>query len=1156
MSKITLNPDSVFSKSQGNFIVSKDTIYAFTKSVSALNDSIYGMQPTRDQLLSGFSISDIFEVNPLSTNGSLCANVYVLDENIGAIKFFASRPFVVCENEAERNELARNPLAIYLTPTQSQSADTSANSDSYEWIYILSSIEGASDWDVVVSAYNEWKLSGDEFHLTSFPGKWELIGTTSFTDEKISGLVNDVYTYVNDISGDTEEKILSVSKKIDSIDDSLSGYVPKQVSSLTKVNVGNELYFEVSSNSSRKPTIYLAPATPSNKYPIQFSAVEEPIYIACNGMLNQTALKIDGDAEGHDFYSEDGVFKSEASTLGGGYAALDSGGVGIRGPIFESSPTYEYSLYGIDSILYRNHKSTGSVEKSITLNFPKDEALSNASEPPHTLATREWVSAEIESIDFDTRLSNMLLSVDQISTAVDALSSVISSVPGDITSLRRDLDDEVRRATAKENTLSNSLTTLNDLLTAYATKNELSTALSNIVLSNYIQLSDFNNLSDEYDEKGAAANALTAANSYTDGKISETRTFVNQSIDGISADGDDYITATFSNRGTHVGATSTLTSAIDKVSSYSDNWDSAYAAIQTSSDNWNEATSKVNDSANDWDAAAAAIATSSDGWNNAAEKIDDIESEVNDLTGSTIPGIESDVGTLKTDYSALNSAVTRIDGEVATNTSDIETIQSSVGDLTGRVQTVESEVTTLNSGVDNIQTDITSLNATVTAINNAVTVLVELSDDYWARGGDESTCYANSAKLNDKLYVPTIEYDSTQSGNYHTIRLYDGTFERGYDASPWFIDDLTANYLSAYNALVKLNLSASSIHGLTSIVSSDGTPLTPRVVSWPVSYSSEIPQYNEATVFATNNINLTMPFNDLAYKIQNNASSISGIDTRLLSIEGGWQALTAAVQTNTIDIRYLTSGVNELGGRVTTIEGTLGDVGGTLNQLTGPNGAIDAINDMLSTQSDQISGLSNVIDGVQGTVGNVQQSIEDIMLSIGRLDSNINLSANSISDAIYGLTEDVYGLNQAIEISVSNLITDINQNTNDIGSLGLTVQELTGDVNDLTYDVSQLCSTAANLLTTVNGINDSYVSQWYLSQISGDLHAETESVSSQLTNIISNECLKKETVSTVIIEELSAFDDYATGAEIPTTISAIIEWSAAIHKALKSIAIL
>ena len=249
MAAIILNPNSIYRNSQANFILNKDALYAFTRSISAVNDSIYGMQPTKEQLLSGFDLSDIFAVNPLSSNNSLCANVYVLDNSVNALKFFSSRPFVVLSSTTELDEKAQNPFAVYLTPIED-------SENRYEWIYIMPSVSEVSDWDLMLSAYSAWEADKEGFRLSSFGGKWELIGSTSFTDEEISALYNDIKSTIDEevsalnskIDAEVSERkeadtqiIAEVDSKLSSLDEKLS--VIEEISSVyeTKDDAADKL---------------------------------------------------------------------------------------------------------------------------------------------------------------------------------------------------------------------------------------------------------------------------------------------------------------------------------------------------------------------------------------------------------------------------------------------------------------------------------------------------------------------------------------------------------------------------------------------------------------------------------------------------------------------------------------------------------------------------------------------------------------------------------------------------------------------------------------------------------------------------------------------------------------------------------------------------
>ena len=220
MATLFINPNSIYNTSEANFILNKDALYAFTASVSTLNESLYGMQPSRAQLLSGFTLSDVYAVNPISSNFSICAdvdrlqNTFVkLSDDSETLKYFSTRTFVVCESVEDRNEKAKNPLAVYLTPIgePTQLSDSSF----FEWFYVLSGEEGKDelDWEYLQSVVLSAKTS-PEFRLSSLPGFWELIGTTSMTDEKFAQVIQEV-------NGRIELSADSLKEKIDLLDESV-----------------------------------------------------------------------------------------------------------------------------------------------------------------------------------------------------------------------------------------------------------------------------------------------------------------------------------------------------------------------------------------------------------------------------------------------------------------------------------------------------------------------------------------------------------------------------------------------------------------------------------------------------------------------------------------------------------------------------------------------------------------------------------------------------------------------------------------------------------------------------------------------------------------------------------------------------------------------
>ena len=78
MSTLFINPNSLYNHSDGNFILPKDAMYSFNRSISVVNSAVFGFQPTRSQLLSGFELSDC-------KDNSLCVKVDYLMNNVDSI---------------------------------------------------------------------------------------------------------------------------------------------------------------------------------------------------------------------------------------------------------------------------------------------------------------------------------------------------------------------------------------------------------------------------------------------------------------------------------------------------------------------------------------------------------------------------------------------------------------------------------------------------------------------------------------------------------------------------------------------------------------------------------------------------------------------------------------------------------------------------------------------------------------------------------------------------------------------------------------------------------------------------------------------------------------------------------------------------------------
>ena len=324
MSKIVFNPNSIFNSSQANFVVNKDAIYAFTRSISGLNTAVYGIQPTPQQCIDGVKIEDI------SANHSLCSDVYRLNDNVDAMKFFAQRPFVPCSSEAERDEIATNPLAVYLTPISASESSVISSNDNFEWIFVFNQDLG---WDYI-KEYTDGKHYLSAAELSGL-GEWELIGSTSMTDDKISALIK----YVDDnfldrrtggtVSGDV------VVKTGNSTDVSITqDGVAINNGSLTIKDVGGTNFL----SSYRYGNIafgYAATANADGAVALGYGAdALAPNSIAINGDVYRSdatrAIAIGASVAGADAIGIGRVDNSAPSAVAiGTYAVADVNGVGI-----------------------------------------------------------------------------------------------------------------------------------------------------------------------------------------------------------------------------------------------------------------------------------------------------------------------------------------------------------------------------------------------------------------------------------------------------------------------------------------------------------------------------------------------------------------------------------------------------------------------------------------------------------------------------------------------------------------------------------------------------------------------------------------------------------------------------------------------------------
>lgn len=183
MSELIINRNSLYSQVKGTFLVSRDVLEAVARSLSAINASIYGFQPTWEQISSGITPEDL-------SGSSLCSDVILLNHNVDALKFFAQTPFKTFDSEEEMKANAKDLLTIYLTPI---SVENEVLSNRCEWLYVFPSevsvtiednLSVLSGWEILEYAYNQ--ADNPDFRLSDLSGgEWEIIGTTSIHDEDI-----------------------------------------------------------------------------------------------------------------------------------------------------------------------------------------------------------------------------------------------------------------------------------------------------------------------------------------------------------------------------------------------------------------------------------------------------------------------------------------------------------------------------------------------------------------------------------------------------------------------------------------------------------------------------------------------------------------------------------------------------------------------------------------------------------------------------------------------------------------------------------------------------------------------------------------------------------------------------------------------------------
>ena len=561
MSKITLNPNSVFTNSQANFIINKDAVYAFNRSISAINNSVYGIQPTKAQYISGITLEDL---EPLSSNHSLCAEVYFLNNNVDALKFFAQRPFVPCTSIENRDETAKNPLAIYLTPlprynpetgrslskrklmnnlknlgiwedvktflesegyqddwdtsttldenapmlqtaitalkatfglSDSQVESLIANSvaddspgisanDSYEWIYVLpesytlSSGEVLSGWDFTKYVYESGEL------LTTFGGTWELIGSTSLTDEKISALFGDLNVKIEAVSAAHDFLSTTLSNAIDDLSTGLSTAIN---------NLSSDLSGDIDdlSTALSNTVEYLSVglSTTIDFLSTELSNAIDDLSEGTEGEIEDISAAIDQISATLSSLSNDlsTAINTLSSDLSGDIDKLSSD---LSGEIDSLSTALSGEINNLSTAL------SGEIDKlSTALSGDIDDLSTGLSTAINTLSSdlsgdidklSAALSGEIDTLStnlstaINTLSSDLSGEIDKLSTAlsgdIDDLSTQVSAYLSSLTLSVSDI------STVVENILTNDIPTLSAELTntISAVSNDLCVALENL----------------------------------------------------------------------------------------------------------------------------------------------------------------------------------------------------------------------------------------------------------------------------------------------------------------------------------------------------------------------------------------------------------------------------------------------------------------------------------------------------------------------------------------------------------------------------------------------------------------------------------------------------------------------------------------------------
>ena len=180
MSSIQISPGSYLNKTQRILAVDADLVYYVNQQISAINDSIYGYQPTHSEITSQtISIGEY----------GLCADVADLGRRVNELVHFAEKPFAYLSSWQQLSD-QNDPFTVYILPLNCISV--SLNELDENSIFVDGSIRPRANGDEQISIVNDcveliYVLSDYSVSATSAffeeggrlsGGHWECIGTT------------------------------------------------------------------------------------------------------------------------------------------------------------------------------------------------------------------------------------------------------------------------------------------------------------------------------------------------------------------------------------------------------------------------------------------------------------------------------------------------------------------------------------------------------------------------------------------------------------------------------------------------------------------------------------------------------------------------------------------------------------------------------------------------------------------------------------------------------------------------------------------------------------------------------------------------------------------------------------------------------------------